>query len=199
MSFVCDVNGWSFVKNSRYVSCRSTMFSLITSRKYYDDCAQIMSEHILAAIKPEALTAFSTLDPLLTTALNRMEEPIVEERKTFQIIERATRLLNAQTSNLSDERETEHGSLIGQTSIDGARSPTRTPDNDSVLATTLNEGALPVRQFSNMLMSEPASIAHSANSSVTSDYTDRQSLTHREELRCVVAITRHGDRTPKVR
>lgn len=153
-----------------------------------------MSEHILAAIKPEALTGFSTLDPLVTTALNRIEEPIVEERKTFHIIERATRLLNAQTSNISDERDTEGGSILGQASMDGAKSP-----NDSVLATTLNEGALPVREFSNMLTSEPASIAHSANSSVTSDYTDRQSLTHREELRCVVAITRHGDRTPKVR
>jgi hypothetical protein len=159
-----------------------------------------MSEHILAALKPEALTAFSTLDPLVTTNLNRIEEPVVEERKAFQVISRATRLLNAQTSNISDDGDVDAGgSIVGQASLDGAVSPPRVSDNDFVAATTLDEGAKPVREFSNMLTSEPASIAHSANSSVTSEYSDRLCLTHREELRCVVAITRHGDRTPKVR
>ncbi|CAN0265929.1 unnamed protein product, partial [Ectocarpus sp. 4 AP-2014] len=36
-SFVCDVNGWSFVKNSR---------------KYVDDCAMLLQEFIDAAVKP---------------------------------------------------------------------------------------------------------------------------------------------------
>ncbi|CAM9553116.1 unnamed protein product, partial [Laminaria digitata] len=35
-SFVCDVNGWSFVKNSR---------------KYADDCAMLLEEFIEAAVK----------------------------------------------------------------------------------------------------------------------------------------------------
>jgi hypothetical protein len=52
VSYVCDVNGWSFVKNSR---------------KYYDDCAQILTEHMLAAVKPRSLKAgFSATNPLLT-------------------------------------------------------------------------------------------------------------------------------------
>ncbi|CAM9169864.1 unnamed protein product [Choristocarpus tenellus] len=36
-SFVCDVNGWSFVKNNR---------------KYIEDCAQLLQEFIQAALKP---------------------------------------------------------------------------------------------------------------------------------------------------
>ena len=37
-SYVCDVNGFSFVKNSQ---------------KYYDDCAQIMLEMITADLGPQ--------------------------------------------------------------------------------------------------------------------------------------------------
>ncbi|OEU18075.1 hypothetical protein FRACYDRAFT_184644 [Fragilariopsis cylindrus CCMP1102] len=55
VSYCCDVNGFSFVKNSR---------------KYYDDCAQILTEHMLAVMKPGQLLGFSTLDPLLTEVDN---------------------------------------------------------------------------------------------------------------------------------
>ena len=39
-SFVCDVNGWSFVKNSE---------------KYYDDCAKIFRTMIMTALVPSRL------------------------------------------------------------------------------------------------------------------------------------------------
>ena len=63
--------------------------------------------------------------------------------------------------------------------------------------------ALPVRDFPANLTSEPASMVQSANSSVSSDLQHKKKLQpaqvapHQEELRCVVAIVRHGDRTPK--
>jgi len=69
-------------------------------------------------------------------------------------------------------------------------------------AATLIEGALPVREFPADLTSEPASIAQSGNSSVVEtpkhiNHAVSSVETHEEELRCVIAIVRHGDRTPK--
>jgi hypothetical protein len=49
-SYVCDVNGWSFVKNSR---------------KYYDDAAGILRAIILTALAPHRLTALPSPIPFL--------------------------------------------------------------------------------------------------------------------------------------
>ena len=175
-----DVNGFSFVKNSR---------------KYYDDCAQILSEHILAAVKPEELKTFSTLDPLITTSLDRLDESI-EERKGESFLSRAARML--QGAGDDDDVDDDHSFVSRGTDTGITASRSRADSNDtSVAATTLEEGAKPVRDFPGSLTSEPASID-------ATDHLRRASSTsvsvqgyHQEELRCVLAIIRHGDRTPK--
>ena len=105
---------------------------------------------------------------------------------------------------------------IGNTGSTPAIRTTATITTDSTsellksAAATLMEGAVPVREFPANLTSEPASLTQSGNSSVTGNSEHRetptrkgtivspfQDNTHEEELRCVLAIVRHGDRTPK--
>jgi hypothetical protein len=51
-SYVCDVNGWSFVK---------------TSTKYFDDCAQLLSEIIWTSVRHKGWGKFSAVAPLTIT------------------------------------------------------------------------------------------------------------------------------------
>lgn len=192
--------------------------------KYYDDCSQILSEHILALVKPAALTRISTLDPLLTTSLNRLDEEIPEDhqqthRRNNTFLSRAARMLQGEPEP-EDMNATAHSAVSGVATggsaaisatptDDRSSSPARHLDTAEVLSTaaaTLMEGALPVRNFPNQLTSQPASLIHSDASSVNDDYyrentkrTRSSSIqgSHQEELRCVIAIVRHGDRTPK--
>jgi len=206
VSYCCDVNGFSFVKNSR---------------KYYDDCAQILTEHMLAVMKPEQLTSFSTLDPLVTEVDNNINY------SSMNPLQRVARLLGANASsdgtgtNLSTETFSEDGNE--ETRSTGHLSTGMLSNEDPTL---LEEGAVPVREIPRDLISEPASLPVSRNVSsenllkLASDhgvgnrrnnenstnvglgnnenFTSRASLNmHQEELRCVIAVVRHADRTPK--
>ena len=159
VSYVCDVNGWSFVKNSK---------------KYYEDCVQILTEHMLAAVKPASLHGFSTLDPLLKN-FDDVVQPKKKRRKNV------TSFLDRAKFIFQNEIEW-HESVSAQEVMD---------QNDL--------GIIPVREIPDMLTSDPASI--SASSSVAGDDETTTGAefpsSHKEELRCVITVVRHGDRTPK--
>lgn len=184
--------------------CYLLTFSFLLSfcRKYYDDCALILTEHILAAVKPVALRAFSTLDPMVTTNPDLVEEerssgtrtpPLreiskqVSARRQPSTFERVTRMMQG---DFADEEE-DTGSL-------SSIHPDALGPDGVVLPTTLLEGAIPVREMPDQLLSEPASMGSSL-------VDEREAMerhmtlpgSHQEELRCVIAVIRHGDRTPK--
>uniref|UniRef100_A0A7S1FV16 Inositol hexakisphosphate and diphosphoinositol-pentakisphosphate kinase n=1 Tax=Corethron hystrix TaxID=216773 RepID=A0A7S1FV16_9STRA len=184
--FCCDVNGFSFVKSSR---------------KYYDDCAQLISEYVIAAIKPRSVPIFSALNPLMKTTANYYPETP----------KRATNFLRDTSGGTAHFR---HPQLVGagvdqealsQASLpETGASPIRSVD----LPSTLADGAPPVRDMSDQLSIEfgaSRSRCPSVSSSVGENSTGQMSQlmgreksgTHQEELRCVIAVIRHGDRTPK--
>ncbi len=169
-----------------------------------------MSEHILAAVKPKSLRCFSTLDPLITTSNNLVDDILEEAPNKFPILNRVARLLQGEPSSSRDLfASKEDESQVGM-------SPSRSEHSyngfSNPAATTLEEGAIPVRDLPQNLVSEPASLVPSASSSVedltkldskkkeTKRVSGTPSTTtgvHKEELRCVIAVIRHGDRTPK--
>lgn len=167
--------------------------------KYYDDCSQILQEHILASVKPAALKTFSTLDPLVTTSLNR--------QSAADLAAAARRLKATLDKNKSisfnvasiDSSAYDTPAIDNTSNASGGDNTTSTSELLKSAAATLMEGALPVRDFPSHLTSEPASITQSGNSSVVDTPKMNSSVsvageTHEEELRCVIAIVRHGDR-----
>ena len=180
----------------------TSLFSLY--RKYYDDCAQILSEHILALLRPSALRTISTLDPLVKTT-NHRDDDVTDDnssKKKGTFLSRAAWMLKGEPAK-DDSDDMDSQSLKGDVNASPNRSDTG--EMSMTAATTLDEGALPVRDFPGSLTSVPASMTQSSvNSSESEEKVDKKrrlsiSLQepHQEELRCVVAIIRHGDRTPK--
>jgi inositol hexakisphosphate/diphosphoinositol-pentakisphosphate kinase len=185
-------------------------------RKYYDDCSQILSEHILALVKPNALQTFSTLDPLIKT-WNRLDDLHDDDKRVKDtFLSRAARMLQGEPTEIDDANDDDDGRMADNISVASssrhkdlslaldAVSPSRTETTDllSNAAATLVDGALPVRDLPNDLTSQPASLAHSDAGSASEETPSRHRSSetygcHQEELRCVIAVVRHGDRTPK--
>jgi len=151
-------------------------------------------------VKPAALKTFSTLDPLVTTSLNR---------QSAADLAAAARRLKAtldKNKSISFNVASIDSSAYDTPAIDntsnasgGDNNTTTTSELLKSAAATLMEGALPVRDFPSNLTSEPASISQSGNSSVVDTPKMNSTVpaaaeTHEEELRCVIAIVRHGDR-----
>ena len=199
------------------------------SRKYYDDCAQILTEHMLAALKPKAKVSFSALAPLLAT----MEDPIdnisggkQKKRKSQHnrgpsIADRVKKMLmgengaeQAEDHHDDDEdhkdEEADKVSELHYGSEDTNSLGCDPRDTTYQCVGDTYEEPVdfitnPIRNLPDQLATEPASSASIVPSGASS-LADLDDLsqggvvavpTHQEELRCVITIVRHGDRTPK--
>jgi Histidine phosphatase superfamily (branch 2) len=172
-------------------------------------------EHMLATVKPKISMGFSTLNPLITN-VNRIEYTTpdsiaVPSKRQDSFLSRATRMLKGAPADEADSDDNSGEENGGPWRPKIVNSPCRSDASAEVLsaaAATLIEGAVPVREIPNKLLSEPASMCPSEVSSQAGDmdsYTDSKRRSesfsvvdsHEEELRCIIAVIRHGDRTPK--
>jgi hypothetical protein len=171
---------------------------------------------MLAVMKPGQLLGFSTLDPLLTEVDNvDLTEHSVSSMNPLHHVARMLRQ-GGGGGNYSNGNESDTGTVgdatdtrsLGQLST-GVLSQM---DDLSLHPTLLEDGAVPVREIPRELISEPASLPVSRDTSESNllsrnvsrsggqkNNSDRRSSLHmhQEELRCVIAVVRHGDRTPK--
>lgn len=141
-SYVCDVNGFSFVKNSR---------------KYYDDCSRVLYELMLTALRPDVHQRLSAVFPLMRVDKDGLK---VQRRDN----EGSVPSLKPSKSSESLQSTSQHQSVMG--GVDTIDSSRRSPNID--------DGSM-----DSMILPPPL---------------PRED---EEELRCVIAVIRHGDRTPK--
>jgi len=227
VSYCCDVNGWSFVKNSR---------------KYYDDCATLLTEYMCAAVKPKLVSGFSALDPLLST-VSTLVRPITPQKRTnsndprdsskdprsalqraFQLVsnsghgsevvpspDRVHRQLSNSSQSSPNSKTVGRDSESMDLEVNSILSGRKSGAGGGGTATRLEDGAPKIRDLPDAYP-EPLSRCSSTSSEVDSGgsksgsanplqakngLNGRLKETHTEELRCVIAVIRHGDRSPK--
>ena len=148
-SYCCDVNGFSFVKNSR---------------KYYDDASQVLCELMIQKCRPEYQS-----HPSSKRALTLSKSPALTK------------------ANLSSSAR-----LI----VPRTNTPTPPLPQMSGSPQALHSLLLPEGECVDGRPPSPSLVSVSRRGS--QDNLDRVSADEDlEELRCVIAVIRHGDRTPK--
>jgi hypothetical protein len=162
-SYCCDVNGFSFVKNSR---------------KYYEDAAKILAEIMINAVRADAAADspfYSTRAPLL--------------RKVPLSSNNSSTGGSPHVSQSGSRRFTSVSSTIPE----NAELSSYTPLTASNKHLAPDSSTHP-REYERSGSPAPSMVSESEFSVITGVSSRRYEL---EELRCVIAVIRHGDRTPK--
>jgi len=225
-SYVCDVNGWSFVK---------------TSTKYFDDCAQLLSEIIWTSVRHKGFGKFSAVAPLTIhggggslrehagsgggsgsfcsgsgttpptkfnhlTGSNKLltrESFKGKEELEVDIDEQATNEIDAEVEAATYDHLDGNKQLFLKPAGHRVDSyDERTPSTSSESSTLSSQQASsqqgPGQEAYQQGPGQEAYQGPGALRSKTSysvDVVDEEEAS--EELRCVIAVIRHGDRTPK--
>lgn len=173
---------------------------------------------MLAMMKPGQLLGFSTLDPLVTEVDNMVSmTTITDPSSSMNPLHHVANMFRNNNNNCTPTGSEANSIDVADTRSLGNLSIDHILNDDPTL---LEEGAVPVREIPRELISEPASLPVSRDPSFSNllehhnsnDSGERSSTTinsisgrnsrgnismHQEELRCVIAVVRHGDRTPK--
>jgi Ca2+-binding EF-hand superfamily protein len=152
-SYVCDVNGFSFVK---------------TSVKYYEDAATILRE-MLTRYMGRHLDRRASITEL--TPLPGFESKEIDETPWGESI-------NLGPNQMVDSKNSYNSAQTG-----GAQS----------MGTNSNNNNNSAGESSNIQTNEFNNLGESREKSTSIGNSDPS----REELRCVIGVFRHGDRTPK--
>ena len=167
-NLVCDVNGWSFVKKSR---------------KYYDDCAALLAEHM--EHRRAAALAFR---PRVADGRSASSDVFVDD------------------THLESLRRSPSASSVGSTPGLLEAGTRERSDSQPGRATPSGEEVPAAKPHAHTWASEKVPIRKPLDQSTFDEATHKsrqppkrpqQTTPSQRELRCVIAVVRHGDRTPK--
>lgn len=183
-SFCCDVNGFSFVKNSR---------------KYYDDASQVLCELMIGKCRPEYQSHPRALDR------NKSNAASSSASSSSAMLTKAN--LSRLPSPLGTPRSGTPCRDGGGGGAAGVAVPPPAAASSPSQSTSCFPAPAPATGTSSIMYPPDGDISEfrppspsivSVSRRGSQENLDRLSTDDdAEELRCVVAVIRHGDRTPK--